>query len=91
MSPATVVRGAVATRIEDLDLDGAFAEAEARSRAGQDCEIWCRRNQAGRPMAYRVVVCQQGEALGQAWERIALFFAAAAKVRTPAMARRRVA
>jgi hypothetical protein len=75
MSPATVVRGAVATPIEELDLDEAFVEAEARSRAGQDSEIWCRRDRAGRPMAYRVVVCDQREALGQAWEQIALFFA----------------
>src|SRR6058998_65046 len=75
MSPATVVRGAVATPIEELELDEAFVKAEARSRAGQDSEIWCRRDRAGRAVAYRVVVCDQREALGQAWEQIALFFA----------------
>jgi|SRR5438093_3721198 len=75
MSPATVVRGAVATPIEELELDEVFVKAEARSRAGQDSEIWCRRDRAGRAVAYRVVVCDQREALGQAWEQIALFFA----------------
>src|SRR5262249_18267512 len=83
MSRPTVVRGAVAAQIEDLDLDGAFVEAEARSRAGQDCEIWCRRDPAGRPMAYRVLVWHPGKTLGQGWERIALLFATAAKVGTP--------
>ena len=75
MSAPTVVRGAVAGPIEDLDLDGAFAEAEACSRAGQDCAVWCRRSLGRRRTAYRVVPCHQGEALGQAWEQIALFFA----------------
>jgi len=81
MSAPTVVRGAVAGAMEDLDLDRAFAEAEARSRAGQDCAVWWRRSLAMRTTAYRVVACRQGEALGQAWEQIALFFAVGSDVR----------
>ncbi len=80
MSAPTVVRGAVAGAMEDLDLDRAFAEAEARSRAGQDCAVWWRRSLAMRTTAYRVVACRQGEALGQAWEQIALFFAVGSDV-----------
>jgi len=34
-SPATVVRGAVAKAIEELDLDAAFIEAGVRSRRGR--------------------------------------------------------
>src|SRR5258706_5005732 len=66
---------AVAGRIGNLDLDGAFTEAEARSLAGKACEIWCQRDRSGRPVAYRVVAYQQGRDIRHSWERIALFLA----------------
>lgn len=66
---------AVAGRIGNLDLDGAFTEAEARSLAGRACEIWCQRDRSGRPVAYRVVASQQGRDIRHPWERIALFLA----------------
>ena len=63
----------VAGRIGNLDLDGAFAEAEFRSLAGRACEIWCQRDGSGRPVAYRVVTHRQGRATPEPWERVALF------------------
>ena len=66
---------AVAGRIGNLDLDGAFTEAEARSLAGKACEIWCLRDRSGRPVAYRVVASQQGRDFRHPWEQIALFLA----------------
>jgi hypothetical protein len=68
-------KSAVAMRIGNLDLDGAFTEAEGRSLAGQACEIWCQRDRSGRPEAYRVVASQQGRAIRHPWERIAIFLA----------------
>jgi hypothetical protein len=66
---------AVAGRIGNLDLDGAFTEAEARSLAGKACEIWCLRDRSGRPVAYRVVASQQVRDVRLPWEQIALFLA----------------
>ena len=63
----------VAARIVNLDLDGAFAEAEIRSLAGRACEIWCHRDGSGRPVAYRVVTDREGRATPEPWERVALF------------------
>lgn len=73
---------AVARRIGSLDLDGAFAEAEARSVAGQACEIWCQRDDSGRPVAYRVVSSQKGRAPSRPWEWIATFVAAGSQTAT---------
>jgi len=65
----------VAGRIGNLDLDGAFAEAELRSLAGRACEIWCHRDRSGRPVAYRVVTHREGRTTPKPWERVALFMA----------------
>ena len=65
----------VAGRIGNLDLDGAFAEAEFRSLAGRACEIWCQRDRSGRPLAYRVVTHREGRTTPEPWERVALFMA----------------
>ncbi len=70
-------RAAVAGKIGKLGLDDAFTEAEARSLAGQACEIWCRRDSAGHPVAYRVIASRPGRNTPEAWERIALFLAVA--------------
>ena len=78
----------VAGRIGNLDLNGAFAEAELRSLAGRACEIWCQRDRSGRPVTYRVVTHREGRTTPEPWERVALFLAVGtrskSKVRTAA-------
>jgi len=66
---------ALAGRIGKLGLDDAFTEAEARSLTGKACEIWCRRDSSGRPVAYRVVASLPGRNTREPWERIAFFHA----------------
>ena len=86
----------VAARIGQLRVDEAFSEAEARSLAGEACEIWCRRDSLGRPVAYRVVpsLPESGArklpvgapkpgARGQQWERIAFFLAIGGPSKAP--------
>jgi hypothetical protein len=65
----------VAGRIGKLGLDDAFTEAEARSLAGQACEIWCRRDATGHPVEYRVVASRPGRNTPEEWGQIALFLA----------------